>query len=581
MTSALGATPDLEGTLFRVWATKSEEVAVRIFADGEGPVGDRLLEKTGAGVFERRVAGAGPGTLYKFVVDGRELPDPYARFLPYGVHGPAEVIPRFKAPRFEAKAMDSWVIYEIHVGTFTAQGTYDAAAERLASLADLGVSAVELMPLAAFPGSRGWGYDGVALFAPFAPYGRPDDLRRFVRRAHELGIAVLLDAVYNHFGPSGNYLGSYASEYFAGEGGTPWGGAPNFEHEMMRRYVLENARMWLGEYGFDGLRLDATHAIVDRSPVHVLRDLHALCASYDPPKVLIAEDERNEPSLVTTMGLDAVWADDFHHQMRVILTGEKDGYYAAYRPALKDLARVINRGWLYEGQDYRPWRRPRGRPANDLPPRSLVYCVENHDQIGNRALGTRLSDDVGPDALLAATAVLLFLPATPLLFMGQEWASSSPFLYFTDHDAELGPLVSEGRRREFSSFRGFSDEASRQRIPDPQASATFHRSKLRWDEALEAPHSRMRDTVRRWIRLRRDDPVLRAPSARGDTKADVVEGLLRVTRRNEEGARTLWANLTSEARPLPTPSDTVLASANERRGGDLGPWAAVVVPGLG
>ena len=575
--AVLGAKPDGDGTLFGVWATTSDAVSVRIFADGEHPVRDVPLEKRGSGFFAQRVEQARAGTLYKFVLDGRELPDPYARFLPYGVHGPAEVISPTETAPFRPDPIHSWVLYELHVGAFTEEGTYDAAAERLVSLAELGVNAIEVMPLSSFPGSRGWGYDGVAHFAPFSPYGRPEDLRRFVQRAHALHIAVLLDVVYNHFGPSGNYLGAYAPEYFLEDEASPWGVAPDFAQPMMQGYVLDNARMWFDEYGFDGLRLDATHTLVDRGPVQVLRELRELGASYTPGKVLIAEDERNEPGLVTELGLDAVWADDFHHQVRVLLTGERDGYYAAYQPSLGDLARLIERGWLYEGQAYAPWGRPRGQPAGGLDPSCLVYCVENHDQVGNRPFGNRLSDDAGHEALLVATAVLLFLPTTPLLFMGQEWAATSPFLYFTEHDPELGARVSEGRRQEFASFRLFGDDAARRRIPDPQAAATFHRSKLRWEESRREPHRSARATVKQWIALRRHDPVLREPAERQDLRADVVDGLLRVSRRSELGVRTLWANLTRETRPLPRTTGSVLAAAGECQGHSMGPRSAMVV----
>jgi maltooligosyltrehalose trehalohydrolase len=545
----LGAIPDATGTTFRVWAPHAHRVAVCLF----GGLATEELAQAADGCFEARLENVRPGALYRLVVDGRELPDPYARFLPRGVHGPAEVVERARARPLEpALPLDRYVVYELHVGTFTPEGTYAAAEARLEEVAALGATAVEIMPVSAFPGTRGWGYDGVAHFAPFAPYGRPEALRSLAARAHALGLAALLDVVYNHFGPSGNYLGAFAPEYFRTDRDNPWGGTPDYRTPAMRRYVLDNARMWFEEYGFDGLRLDATHALHDESPKHVLRELR----DAFPDRVLVAEDERNDPTVITTMGLDAVWADDFHHQMRVLLTGERDGYYGAYRVALEDLARTIERGWLYEGQLYEPWGKPRGAPAQGLEAKRFVYCVENHDQIGNRAFGTRLDHDASAEALRAATEVLLFLPATPLLFMGQEWAASSPFLFFSDHDAELGPLVSRGRREEFKRFRAFSDPGIRATIPDPQDSATFEASKLRWEERDREPHRSVLRSVRAALRRRRHDPVLASPPTR--VRATVHQGLLQVDREAPAGAVRMLANL------------------SPRRVGDLGPFETVV-----
>ena len=339
----LGAIVGDNGTTFRVWATAAERVTVRLFAAG---VDERPLARAGGGIFEATFRDVGPGALYKLALDDRELPDPYARFLPSGVHGPAEVAATFASPALPRVALDRLVVYELHVGTFTPEGTYRAASERLGYLRDLGVTAIEIMPLAAFPGSRGWGYDGVAGFAPYAPYGRREDLRAFVAAAHAHRLAVLLDVVYNHFGPVGNYLGAYAREYFDHDAANAWGGAPDFACDAMRAYVVANARMWLDEFGFDGLRLDATHAIVDRSAVHIVAEIAAAAHAASPPRLVVAEDDRNDATLVTELGVDAVWADDFHHQLRVLLAGDRDGYYAAYEPRVDALARTIERGWL-------------------------------------------------------------------------------------------------------------------------------------------------------------------------------------------------------------------------------------------
>ncbi|HLK40564.1 MAG TPA: malto-oligosyltrehalose trehalohydrolase [Polyangiaceae bacterium] len=540
----LGAIPDDLGTVFRAWAPHARRVGVQL-DDRAGASATQPLDATSGGWFEGRLANVAPGTLYRLVVDGRALPDPYARFLPQGVHGPAEIVRRCHTrPLRPAVPLRRHVFYELHVGAFTPEGTYAAAQERLGDLVSLGITAVEIMPVSAFPGARGWGYDGVAHFAPYAPYGRPEALRSLIERAHALGLSMILDVVYNHFGPRGNYLGAFAPEYFHANRDGPWGSAPDYRVASMRRYVFDNARMWFQEYGFDGLRLDATHALLDESPMHVLRALR----DEFPDRLLIAEDDRNDPTLVTAMGLDAIWADDFHHQLRVLLTGEQDGYYGAYRVAIEDLARTIERGWLYEGQRYEPWGRARGAPARALDPACFVYCVENHDQVGNRAFGTRLDRDAGVKALRAATEVLLFLPMTPLLFMGQEWAAASPFLFFSDHEPDLGRLVAMGRRREFARFRAFGDPALRETIPDPQDRATFEASKLRWDEREREPHRSFLRAIREALRRRRDDPVLSAPCDRRAIRASVEGGLLCLERTAGRRRARLLANLS--ARPV-------------------------------
>lgn len=547
----LGARVEGGKVVFRAFVTGCEVCAVRLF-DAEGGVrATHPMEALGDGYFEARLDGVGPGALYKLVVGERELPDPYARALPHGVHGPAMVLgDSMYSWRHEpvARPLSEHVLYEVHVGTFTAEGTYAAAAERLPDLVELGVTAVELMPISSFPGERGWGYDGVAHFAPFAPYGAPDDLRRFIDAAHGLGLAVILDAVYNHLGPSGNYLAAYSKEYFTHDVKTPWGDGLNFTHPVVRRFVIDNALFWLADFRFDGLRLDATHAIVDPSPRHVLRELADEAAKLSPPRLLIAEDERNDPSLVLETGLSALWADDFHHQVRVTLTGEKDGYYAAYQPGAAGVARTIERGWLYEGQRHAPLGAPRGAPADGLRAEQLVYTLQNHDQIGNRAVGDRLSSAIGVDAYCAVSALLLFLPMTPLLFMGQEWAASSPFLYFTDHEEELGRLVSAGRREEFKAFTDFADPAARARIPDPQAKTTFLRSRLRWDERTEGDHARVLSFYRACLSLRRDDPVLRASGREGlfaEARGEVL-----LVRRELGGARR-WLIVNFDPGPVP------------------------------
>jgi maltooligosyltrehalose trehalohydrolase len=540
----LGARAEMDKTCFGALATRARNCSVRLFGPDGKVLATEPMRAVGDGYFQTTLDGVGPGTLYKFLVDEAEFPDPYARFLPQGVNGPAMVVDARYEWRFGAgvyRPLSEQVIYELHVGTFTAEGTYAAASGKLGELAALGVTTLELMPIAAFAGQHGWGYDGVALYAPFAPYGAPHDLRRFIDEAHGLGLAVLLDVVYNHFGPSGNYLAAYSPEYFTKDAQNAWGEAPNFKNPALRRYVIDNALEWLTQYRFDGLRLDAIHAIFDASPRHILRELADRVAVLEPKKILIAEDHRNDPATITEYGLDAIWVDDFHHQVRVTLTLERDGYFAAYDPGLQGIARTINRGWLYEGQAYAPKGEPRGKSADGLAASSFVYCIQNHDQVGNRALGDRLSGQVPLDAYCAASMLLLCLPMTPLLFMGQEWASSSPFLYFTDHEADLGKLVSEGRRKEFAAFAAFADTSLQTRIPDPQAPETFERSRLRWDERREPDHARVLELYRRLLELRRTDPVMR-DRQRENTVAEARRDVLVVRRASGEHVRWLVVN---------------------------------------
>lgn len=504
---SLGSCPTGRGTTrFRVWSTRARRVAIAVYvaeADRTTLVGEHPLAPQAGGLFEGELPLAA-GALYKVRLDGRLVPDPYARALPFGVHGPAEVVARETCPERQAPPLSTWVIYELHVGTFTPEGTFAAAAARLTALAELGVTAIELLPVAAFSGRRGWGYDGVGLFAPHAAYGTPAELRALVARAHALGISVILDVVYNHFGPDGNYLASYSPEYFA-PAWTPWGQAPDFTCPWTRRLVLDNARMWLEEYGFDGLRLDATQAIVDPSPVSIVAELAAAAG----PKVVIAEDGAQDPRTVTEAGLAAIWADDFHHCVHALVTGERDGYYGEYAGTLAELARTIGRGLLYEGQPWLYTRRIRGGPAERLPAEALVYCLQNHDQVGNRALGERLHHLIEVDVWCALSVLLLFLPMTPLLWMGQEWAASSPWQYFTDLPPELGARVAAGRRAEYRDFAGFAALADA--IPDPQDARTFARSVLRWDERERPPHRAVLELYRALLELRRTDPVLSVP----------------------------------------------------------------------
>jgi maltooligosyltrehalose trehalohydrolase len=519
---SLGAWPEGDGTRFRVWAP----LACTVEVIGEGRA-SHALQKAPDGTFGGLVPGVGAGDRYRYRVDGKgPYPDPASRFQPEGVHGPSEVV---DAGRFEWSdaswrgiSLDDLVIYELHVGTFTPAGSFAAARDYLPRLMELGVTALELMPVADFPGRRNWGYDGVDLFAPARCYGRPDDLRRLVDSAHRLGLAVLLDVVYNHLGPDGNYLGVYSPYYFSKRHSTAWGAGLNFDGEhsaMVRGFFIENALHWIHEYHLDGLRLDATHAMKDDGPRHFLAELSAnvSASAAGRPVHLIAEDHRNlaamlRPENTGGWGLDAVWADDFHHQLRRHLTGDSEGYYRDFSGSSADLAATMRQGWFYCGQHSVHHNQPRGTDPGDLLPRQLVWCLQNHDQIGNRALGERLHHQINLAAYRAATALLLCSPATPLLFMGQEWAAGTPFLFFTDHDRELGRRVTEGRRQEFKSFSAFSDPHARECIPDPQAESTFLASKLNWAEAEQEPYAATRRLYQALLHLRRTEPALQRAS---------------------------------------------------------------------
>jgi maltooligosyltrehalose trehalohydrolase len=537
-----------EGVHFRQWAPEHSRMEVALF-DGQGqPQGALPMRPDGRGFFEAALPQGAPGQLYKFLVDGEgPFPDPWSHAQPLGVHGPSQVVSHafdWTDGEWGGVAPEDLVIYELHVGTATAEGTFDALIPRLDGLRELGVTAVELMPVASFPGERNWGYDGVALFAPQHSYGGPEGLKRLVDAAHARGLAVLIDAVYNHFGPDGNYLRCYASHYFTGRHQTPWGEAVNYDGEhaaVVRELSLRSAELWIRDYHADGLRLDAVHAIIDDSHPPLVQELAGRCRAAAPHRkvLVIAEDERNDARLVTPVaqdgwGVDGVWADDFHHQLRRAFAGDSDGYYADYTGQSLDLARTLQQGWFYEGQRSPTQGKARGTAAGGIEPWRLVHCIQNHDQIGNRAQGSRLGADVSPEAFRAMSALLLLSPYTPLLFMGQEWNASTPFLYFTSYEAELGRLVTQGRRKEFEHFEQFSGAE----VPDPQAPGTFERSRLRWEEATCPPHAGTRALYRELLRLRREERCLRERS-RGSFEAAAVGPQAVLLRRSAQG-RTLF-----------------------------------------
>ena len=500
--------------IFSVWAPHAKSVDL-LLDERRIP-----LAPAARGYWQADVA-AHAGQNYRYSLDGAAgLPDPRSRWQPAGVHGASQVLGPL-APdvqmsargSFRAAPLSEAIIYELHVGTFTAEGTYAAAQLKLSYLRDLGVTHLELMPLATFPGERGWGYDGVDLFAPFPAYGTPAELAAFVRACHACGLAVLLDVVYNHLGPDGNYLASYGP-YFTDRYKTGWGAAINYDgphSDEVRRFVVDNALMWLKDYEFDGLRLDAVHAIYSFEAVHLLEVLsnavRALGKELGKRLVLIAESDLNDPRLVHPVsrggfGLDAHWSDDFHHALHRYFTGETDGYYADFQ-GLRDVATALRDGYVYQGQHSVHRGRRHGRPPANVEPHQLVVSAQNHDQIGNRAQGERLSCLLDAQGLKAVAALTLLSPFVPLLFQGEEWGASTPFLYFTDHqDPELGRLVAEGRSKEFSAFRWQGA------VPNPQELNTFERSKLDWSELSQPGHAELLEWYRRLICLKKDRPEM-------------------------------------------------------------------------
>jgi len=500
---------------FRVWAPKAEQVRLCI---GEREH-DMSPTEGGWWVCERGDARYEAGTDYAFRIDdSKPLPDPRSRYQPEGVHGPSRVIDPaefdWHDEGFRATPLASAVIYELHIGTFTPKGTLDAAIDRLDHLVDLGVNHVELLPMNAFAGEHGWGYDGVGLFAVHAPYGGPEALARFVDAAHARGLAVLLDVVYNHLGPEGNYLAQFGP-YFNDKYATPWGPAANYDEaasHAVRRFVIDNALMWLRDYHIDGLRVDAVHAIYDISATHVLEALNTevqtLAAQMGKPLCVIAESDLNNPNTVRQqdaggMGFDAQWSDDFHHALHALLTGEDDGYYRDFG-SIADLAKAMRDTFVYDGRYSKHRDRIHGRPATGISGRRFLAYAQNHDQIGNRAAGDRLVHQTDPERAKIAAALVMVSPYIPMLFMGEEWGASSPFQFFSSfEDPGLDDAVREGRRREFAAF-GWKPED----VPDPQDPATFQRSKLDWQEIDKPAHHDLLTWHKQLIALRQYTPAL-------------------------------------------------------------------------
>jgi maltooligosyltrehalose trehalohydrolase len=559
------------GVHFRVWAPVRR--AVEVVPEGGKPA---PLAPEGGGYFSGLACGLRAGARYRYRLDGDTLrPDPASRFQPEGPHGPSEVIDpgrfRWTDAGWRGVAIAGQVLYELHVGTFTPEGTWAAAARELARLAELGVTCLEVMPIAEFPGRFGWGYDGVDLYAPTRLYGAPDELRAFVDRAHALGLGVILDVVYNHLGPDGNYLRDFAPSYFTDRYETEWGEPFDFDGEgaaPVRELVVENAAYWIAEYHLDGLRLDATQVMFDASPEHVVCELgrRARGAAVGRRIVLVAENEPQLTRLVRPCeegghGLDALWNDDFHHSACVALHGRSEAYYSDHRGSPQELVSAAKHGFLFQGQRYAWQRKPRGSPTRGLSPAALVCFLENHDQVANTARGERVHQLASPGRWRAMTALLLLGPWTPMLFQGEEHGSTRPFLYFADHRAELARLVRCGRGEFMRQFPSVAAADMRDRLADPGALATFERCKL--DPRERDAHPEAVALHRDLLELRRTDPVIAAQGAGGIDGAvvDPEAFLLRFLDAGGEADRLLVVNLGADlvagslAEPLAAPPE--------------------------
>jgi maltooligosyltrehalose trehalohydrolase len=511
------------------------------------------------GWFRTDAAEIDAGGDYGFSLDGGPpLPDPRSPWQPHGVHGPSRQVDHsafaWTDAGWAAPELADVVVYELHVGTFSPEGTFEGAITHLDHLVDLGITAVEVMPVAEFPGRRGWGYDGVHLWAPHSAYGGPDGFKRLVDACHARDLAVVLDVVYNHLGPDGNYLPQFGP-YFTDRYSTPWGEAVNFDgpdSDDVRAFVVDNACMWVRDYHVDGLRLDAVHAIVDTSAVHVVEEVadavHRLAADLGRRAWMVAESDLNDPRVVRDpelggWGCDAQWSDDFHHALHAVLSGERTGYYADFG-SVAQLAKALRQAYVYDGCRSEHRRRRHGRPPTGLAPTRFFGFAQNHDQVGNRATGERSAALMGTGRLKIAAALVLCSPFVPMLFQGEEWGASTPFQYFTDHgDADLGRAVSEGRRREFAAFGWDPDD-----VPDPQDPETFRRSRLDWDELGRPPHDEVLAWHKELIALRREVPALAGTEVGApDVRFDEAAGWLVLQR----GPLSVVCNLSDAEQTVP------------------------------
>jgi malto-oligosyltrehalose trehalohydrolase len=579
---------------FRIWAPA--QPAMKLVLEGRSPI---PMHSAAPGWYESIVE-TPAGSSYQFELsDGTLVPDPASRYQPRDVEGPSELIDaqayRWSSPAWRGRDWGDAVLYELHVGTFTPGGTFRAAIEKLDDLASSGITALELMPIADFPGTRNWGYDGVLPFAPDAAYGRPEDFKAFIDAAHARGLMVLLDVVYNHFGPVGNRLSAYAPQFFTDRHKTPWGDAINYDGPNsgpVREFFIQNALYWIEEYCLDGLRLDAVHAIKDSSPKHVVTELaervRKFAAAEGREVHLVLENEANCARFLerTAQGprwCTAQWNDDVHHCLHVAATGETTGYYEDYSDPRGMLGRGLTEGFVYQGEpSVHQGGRTRGEPSRHLPPAAFVDFIQNHDQVGNRAFGERLSRLASPQALRAVAAIYLLCPATPMLFMGEEWGSVRPFTYFCDLP-QLADAIREGRRKEFARFPEFASPRARAAIPDPNDRGTFEMARLEWSERDEPRHAQHLQWYRSVLALRRAtlQPVFRTGSmSAGFTLLDAAG--LHVRWRFKDGAELcLLVNLGSELTvQAPRPAGEIIftqrASADEQAGTmRLDPWAVV------
>jgi maltooligosyltrehalose trehalohydrolase len=544
-------------TRFTVWAPNVKRVSL-VLGDGRDAT-EHPMEAHGGGVHELTLDGAGAGTDYRYRLDGRDtVPDPVSRWQPAGVHGPSRVVDPHAFPWTDAGwgglPMADLVIYELHVGTFSEEGTFDGVIPHLARLRALGVTALEIMPVAEFPGSRNWGYDGVHPYAPQSTYGGPDGLRRLVDAAHDAGLAVILDVVYNHLGPEGNYLNAFGP-YFTDKYRTPWGNALNYDDagsDEVRRYFIDNALYWVTEFHLDGLRLDAVHAIYDFGATHVLQELatsvHAVGEQMGRKIVLIAESDMNDPKVVRPAaqagwGMDAQWADDLHHAVHAVLSGERTGYYVDFE-GISAIARALETPFVYDGRYSAHRRRRHGAPATGVSNEHFVVCVQNHDQVGNRATGDRLSTVLPFPARKLAAALYLLSPYVPMVFMGEEYGETNPFQYFVSHgDKELVDAVRKGRRREFAAF-GWGEE-----VPDPQSEDTFLASKLEHGKRERGEHASLYALYGALLSLRTEEPALHPGDAEARVAYDEEKGWISLELVPRAGGRGLLVlfNLTGRA----------------------------------
>jgi maltooligosyltrehalose trehalohydrolase len=523
------------GVDFRVWAPRAKSVAVELWPSNtpqgnQEAASDRAIHPLvpeEAGYFRGHVQTARAGMLYQFRTDAGSFPDPASRFQPEGPHGPSQIVDpasfQWTDRNWRGVSREGQVIYEMHIGAFTPEGTWRAAMEQLPELARLGITTLEVMPVADFCGKFGWGYDGVNMFAPARLYGSPDDLRAFVNRAHEVGLGVILDVVYNHFGPDGNYLGHFSRDYFSERYKNEWGEPINFDDKNpgpVREFFLANAAYWIEEFHMDGLRLDATQQIFDSSPTHILTEIGRAVreAGRGRATYLVNENERQHTRLVRHpddggYGLDALWNDDFHHTARVALTGRNEAYYTDYKGTPQEFISAIKWGYLFQGQWYKWQGQRRGTPALDLGPESFVNFIQNHDQIANSLHGHRIHQLTSPGRFKAITTLLLLAPQTPMLFMGQEFAASAPFLYFADHNPDLAKRVAQGRAEFLKQFKSFACPECEGIQNNPESEKTFRQCILDFSEREE--NREIYDLHRDLLKLRREHPVFAKPRKRG------------------------------------------------------------------